>query len=67
VSGSPADKAGLNDHDVITKVNNITIDDKTSLTAALSRFKVGDKVTLTIVRDGKTITKDATLGSAPQS
>jgi serine protease Do len=66
VVGSPADKAGLKDHDVITKVNNITIDDKTSLTAALSRFKVGDKVTLTLVRDGKTITKEAALGSAPQ-
>jgi serine protease Do len=53
VKGSPADIAGLVDHDVITKVNNITVDDKTSLTAALSRFKVGDKVTLTLVRDGK--------------
>jgi serine protease Do len=67
VSGSPADKAGIEDHDVIKKVNNITIDDKTSLTAALSRFKVGDKVTLTIVRGDKTITKDATLGSVPKS
>jgi serine protease Do len=67
VSGSPADNAGLKDHDVITKVNNITIDSKTSLTAALSRFKVGDKVTLTIVRDGKTITKEAIIGTAPES
>jgi serine protease Do len=67
VKGSPADKAGLEDHDVITKVNNITIDDKTSLTAALSRFKVGDKVTLTIVRDGKNITKEVTLDNVPES
>jgi serine protease Do len=66
VSGSPADKAGLKDHDVITKVNNITIDNKTSLTAALSRFKVGDKVTVTVVRDGKSITKDVTLAALPQ-
>jgi serine protease Do len=66
VTDSPADKAGIKDHDVITKVNNITIDDKTSLTAALSRFKVGDKVTLTVVRDGKKITKDATLAILPQ-
>jgi serine protease Do len=66
VDGSPADKAGLLDHDVITKVNNLNVDDKTSLTAALSRFKVGDKVTLTIVRDGKSITKVATLDAAPQ-
>jgi serine protease Do len=67
VPGSPADKAGLKDHDVITKVNNITIDSKTSLTAALSRFKVGDKVTLTVVRDGKTITKEAAIGTVPES
>lgn len=66
VSGSPADSAGLQEHDVITKVNNINIDQNTSLTAALARFKVGDKVTLTIVRDGKTITKDVTLGNLPQ-
>lgn len=67
VSGSPADKAGLKEGDVITKVNNITIDQNNSLTAALSRFKVGDKVTLTIVRDGKTITKDVILGNLPTS
>jgi serine protease Do len=65
VSGSPAEKAGLKEKDAITKVNNITIDDKTSLTAALSRFKVGDKVTLTIVRSGKTMNISATLGAAP--
>jgi len=66
VSGSPADQAGLKDGDVITKVNNITIDQNTSLTAALARFKVGDKVTLTVVRNGKTITVNATLGNLPQ-
>jgi serine protease Do len=66
VKDSPADKAGLKDHDVITKVNNITVDDKTSLTAALSRFKVGDKVTLTISRDSKNITKEATLAAIPE-
>jgi S1-C subfamily serine protease len=65
ISGSPADKAGLKEKDVITKVNNITIDDKTSLTAALSRFKVGDKVTLTVIRDGKAKSISATLGTAP--
>jgi serine protease Do len=67
VPGSPAEKAGLKDHDVITKVNNTNIDDKTSLTSALSKFKVGDSVKLTVVRDGKTITIKATVGNAPQS
>jgi serine protease Do len=65
VPGSPAEAAGLKDHDVITKVNNMTIDDKTSLTSALSKFKVGDKVTLTVVRDGKTTSIKATIGAAP--
>lgn len=65
VAGSPAEKAGIKEKDVITKVNNIPIDDKTSLTAALSNFKAGDKVALTVVRGGKTITIHVTLGSAP--
>ncbi len=65
VASSPAARAGLKDHDVITKVNGVNIDDKTSLTSALSRFKVGDKVTLTVVRGGKTMTIKAILGNAP--
>jgi serine protease Do len=67
VPGSPAANAGLQNKDVITKVNGITIDEKTSLTTALSKFKVGTKVTLTVVRGSKTITLHATLGNAPQS
>ncbi len=67
VAGSPADKAGLKEKDTITKVNNIGIDDKTSLTSALSQFKVGDNVSLTVIRGGKTITLTATLESAPSN
>lgn len=65
VPGSPAEAAGLKDHDVITKVDNTAIDENTSLTSALSKHKVGDKVKLTVIRDGKTITLNATLGNAP--
>jgi serine protease Do len=65
VPGGPAEQAGVKDHDVIIKVNNTSIDDKTSLTAALSKYKVGDKVTLTVSRDGKTVKLQATIGSAP--
>ena len=66
VDGSPAARAGLKDRDVITKVNNISIDDKTSLASALSKFKVGQQVNLTIVRDAKTIHIKVTLGNTPQ-
>lgn len=67
VPGSPADQAGIKDHDVITKVGNTAINQNTSLTSALSKYKVGDKVKLTVVRDGKTITLTATIGNAPTS
>ena len=65
LSGSPAATAGLQEKDIITKVNSISIDQNTSLTAAISRFKVGDKVTLTVVRGSKTLTLHATLATEP--
>ncbi|TAH34241.1 PDZ domain-containing protein [Candidatus Saccharibacteria bacterium] len=67
IDGGPAQKAGLQEGDVITKVDGTEINETTSLTSLLGKHKVGDTVTLTIVRDGKTITKDVTLGAAPTS
>src|SRR5579862_2494009 len=67
VPGSPADKAGLKEGDVITKVNNVAINANTSLTSALAQFKVGDDVTLTVVRGGKTISVKVILDNAPTS
>lgn len=67
VLGSPADKAGLKSGDVIVKVNDQPIDENNSLTSVLGRFKVGEKITLTVVRDGKTITLDSSLAAAPES
>jgi serine protease Do len=67
ISGSPADKAGVKPGDIISKVNNDTVDESHSLTALLDKHQVGDKVTLTIIRDKKQITIDVTLDSAPQS
>lgn len=64
---SPAEKAGLKEKDIITKVNSTGVDEKTNLTSALSQFKVGDNVKLTVVREGKTITVHATLETAPQT
>jgi serine protease Do len=65
IPNSPAERAGLKDHDVISKVNNININDKNSLSSVLSKFKVGDTLTLKIVRDGKTMTVKATLADTP--
>jgi serine protease Do len=64
---SPADKAGLKEKDVITKVEGTTVDQNHSLTSLLGQHEPGDKLTLTVVRDGKTQTIDVTLGTAPSS
>ena len=65
LAGSPAEKAGLKEKDVITKVNDIAIDERTNLSGALANFNVGDSVTLTIFRYGKTMTVKASLAEAP--
>ena len=65
ISGGPADKAGLKPGDVITKIGDQTIDQTNSLSALVNKHSVGDKVTLTIIRDGKTKTVDVTLSAAP--
>ncbi len=67
VPGSPAEKAGLKEKDIITKINDTDINENNSLTSVLGRSSVGDKVKLTVIRDGKTISIDATLEAAPSS
>lgn len=67
IAGSPADKAGLREKDIITEINAAKLDERSNLTVALSRFKVGDSVRLTVVRDGQTITVEATLAAAPKN
>ncbi len=65
IPGSPAEKAGLKDGDVIVKVGNDAVTASSSLQSLVSKYKVGDKVTLTIVRDNKQQKITVTLGEAP--
>ena len=67
VSGSPAEKAGLQAGDVITKVNGDKTSQSHSLTTLLNKYQPGDQVKLSVIRDGKTKTISVTLGSAPSS
>jgi len=53
VPGSPADKAGLMENDIILEVNNNKIDDKNPLNRAIAKLKPGDEVALKIMRKGK--------------
>lgn len=65
VAGSPADKAGLKNGDVILKIDDQKIDEKSSLTSLVGQKSPGDKVKLTIYRDGKEQTIEASLAEAP--
>lgn len=62
---SPAEKAGLKENDIIIKIDDTKIDELNNLTSVLGRKSVGDKITIKIIRDGKEITKEATLQEAP--
>ena len=61
VSGSPAAKAGIQPKDIILKVDGVSVDGQHPLSSLLSQFVPGDSVTLTILRDGKTIELKAAL------
>ena len=48
---TPASKAGLVNGDIITKIDDIKIDNMSSLKKALYRYKQGDKAKITIIRN----------------
>ena len=60
---SSASKAGMKAKDVITKVDGKTVTDVASLHTILYNHKVGDTVTVTVNRNGKTQNLKVTLES----
>lgn len=64
--GGAADKAGLRMGDVITKVGDTEVNTMEDLNAAKKQYSAGDTVTMTIDRQGETLTVEITWGSVPQ-
>ncbi|MGM0219349.1 S1C family serine protease [Enterococcus sp. AZ126] len=60
-TATPADKAGLERYDVITKIDGEDISSVTDLQSALYKKKVGDKMKVTFYRDGKEQSVDIDL------
>lgn len=61
VSGSPADKAGIQDKDIITQVGGIDVGPKGDVSSLVAEYAPGDTIQLTILRGGKTMTVNVTL------
>jgi serine protease Do len=69
VSGSPADKAGIKQADIITSFDGKSLkgSDQNSLSSLVLQKKPGDTVTIDIWRDSQKLTKQVTLTRANQS
>src|SRR5579863_3590146 len=75
VDGSPAEKAGIHTGDVITSVNGQAVKSNGELRNAIGLMRVGDKVEIGLLRDGKPLhvtaiiadTTSATQAGTPEN
>ena len=61
--GGPGAKAGLKSGDIVTKVDNVDIDNALALSRTIAGDQPGQAVQLTVWRDGKETTLSVTLGT----
>ncbi len=64
-TGSPADQAGLQQDDVIVAIDGQGITSEAQLRQAIQQHKIGDTITLTIIRNGQQSDVHATLAQSP--
>ncbi len=62
IPGSPADKAGLTENDIILEVNGKKVNEKHPLSYLISQYHPGDKVKLKVLSKGKEKTVIVNLG-----
>jgi len=65
IPNSPASKAGLKTGDIITKINDKSLSVKQQLVDVVSQYKVGDKIELSVIRDGREEKLSLTLEERP--
>lgn len=62
VDGSPADRAGIKAGDVITTINGRNVTNASELRNAIGLLRIGEKVELGLIRDGKPRRVSAVIG-----
>ncbi len=65
VANSPASKAGLRQNDVIRAIDSTPITKMENLRQIVQQKQVGDQITLTVLRDGQTLTLSLILAEMP--
>ncbi|MBV8879955.1 MAG: PDZ domain-containing protein [Planctomycetaceae bacterium] len=60
--GSPAEQAGLKKNDILTKIDGKTVKGEESLASFMSTAKIGQEVTLTVLRKSKEQKVKVTVG-----
>ena len=65
ISGGPAEKAGIREGDVITKIGDQVVDAEHPLDLVLAGYAPGQTIELEIVRGSQTLTVSVALGTRP--
>ena len=63
--GDPADLAGLRPGDIVTAINGKKIKDTHELLLLIASFHVGDRVSITVLRDGREMTFAVKVAERP--
>lgn len=63
-SGSAAEEAGIQVNDIVIGIEGNLIESIEEFNEIKEKYKAGDKITVSVYRDGEIIDKDVTLGEA---
>jgi len=66
IPGSPADKAGIVENDIILEIDGVKLADDKNLSSIIRRQAVGERITLKIFHRGETKTVTVRLEAAPE-
>lgn len=65
IAGQPGEKSGLKEGDIVMKVNGREVTPDMTLSRIVASIKPNSKIPLEILREGKTMTINATVGARP--